>query len=164
MISIKSFKKIISASITVLLLLIAIFLVGIRLFGYTPYSIASSSMSPTYKKGDLVYTKPIKLNDLKRGDTIAFIASEEKLLITHRVIDIDEENKLIYTKGDSNSKADTNAVKYEDILGKVEFKIPFIGHVSRFFTSKYGKYVFLTLVAILLVLLFLPTKKGINNE
>lgn len=145
-------------------MLIALFLVGVRILGYTPYSIASSSMSPTYKKGDLVYTKHIELKDLKEGDTIAFVANEELLLITHRVIEIDSDNKLIYTKGDNNNQADKKAVKYEDIVGKVEFKIPKIGYISSYFTSTRGRYVFLALVAILLVMLFIPQKKGKENE
>lgn len=159
MINIKRFKRVLSSLTTFILVVISLILVGLRVIGYTPFTIASSSMYPTYKKGDLVYTKKISLSDLNEGDTIAFIANEDLLLITHRVVEIDEKNKLIYTKGDNNATSDYLPVKYEDILGRVEFKIPYVGHITSYFKSDSGKYVFVGLVVILVVLLLKPEKR-----
>ena len=44
-----------------------------NIFGFTPLTVESDSMSPTFKTNDLIITKKIKdLYDLKEGDVITF--------------------------------------------------------------------------------------------
>lgn len=157
------FKKL-SSFITFLVMAIALFLIIIRILGYKPYAIISTSMSPNYKQGDVVYTRHIEFNDLEKGDTITFIARSDSIYVTHRVIDIDRDEELIYTKGDNNLQADMAPVKYSDVLGKVVFKIPLIGYVSTLFMTSVGKYIYVAAIIILLVLLLIPKKQGENHN
>ena len=69
----KPIKKIINIITTLLIILISVaafLLVGMRLFGYTPYTVLSGSMEPTFHVGSLVYVKEVATTELKVGDLI----------------------------------------------------------------------------------------------
>jgi signal peptidase len=55
-------------------------------------------------------------------------------IVTHRIIDITEENgqRLFETKGDNNQIADIEKIAETDIIGKVEGKIPYVGKAATF--------------------------------
>lgn len=95
---IKDIIKKLRSFITFLIMAIALFLIIIRILGYKPYAIISTSMSPNHKQGDVVYTKYVEFDDLEKGDTITFIARSDSIYVTHRVIDIDRDEEIIYTK------------------------------------------------------------------
>ena len=54
----------------------------------------------------------------------------EKEIVVHRIIKkIETKDEVIYyTKGDANPKEDNYAIKRENIVGIVRFKVPFIGY------------------------------------
>ena len=62
------------------------------------------------------------------------------IMVTHRVIDIIEENgKTLYvTKGDHNNTADRLPVASDQIYGKVMMVIPKIGYIQSFLATSYG--------------------------
>lgn len=135
---------------------VAIALVGIRILGYTPYSILSPSMTPIYQVGDLVYVKNVDTKDVKEGDVITFVADKNLMLVTHRVAGIDTEQGCFYTKGDANDTVDAAPVLYENVVGVVKFSLPKLGHISTYLKSKSGKYVGIVIVAVLILLLIIP--------
>lgn len=98
-------------------------------FHYWAIAVASGSMASTINKGDVVIIEKLdgKFDDLKIGDTIAF--KYNKIIVVHRLIKIISENKkyYFYTKGDANIKEDNFAVSENMIIGKVNYKIPYIG-------------------------------------
>ena len=55
----------------------AIFLVGMRLFGFELYTVMSGSMEPEYHVGSLIYVKAVDPATLNQGDVITFVADEE---------------------------------------------------------------------------------------
>lgn len=136
--------------------LLAVALVGVRLFGFTPYSILSPSMTPQYRAGDLVYVWKTPPEDIREGDVITYVANEDLVLVTHRVEEIDRENSRIYTKGDANQSRDAAPVRYENVVGVVKFSLPKLGYVSSYLTSESGRYVGLAGLFGLLLLFLLP--------
>ena len=95
--------KIINYMIVSIVLILAFFLVGIKIFGFQIYSVLSGSMEPNYHVGSLVYIKKVEQKELKKGDTITFYLSENTIA-THRIKEVvNEDNKIYYrTKGDAN--------------------------------------------------------------
>ncbi len=85
-------------------------------FGFTMATVATGSMEPEIEIGDLVIIKSYDSYD--DGDVITFYDSAFGGYITHRIIGVNSEG-LFITKGDANSVADTSAVAYSQIIGKV---------------------------------------------
>lgn len=63
--------------------------------------------------------------EIKKGEIITFFEGET--VITHRVMEIDENAQLFMTKGDANEKQDTQPVKWENVYGTVVFTVPYVG-------------------------------------
>lgn len=102
-------------------------------FKYSISAIASDSMYPELKKGDAIILEKIDKNntdEIKEGAIVAF--EEDGFIITHRILQIDEENGIEYitTKGDNNSTKDVQKKTKDDIIGIVRFKIPLLGYPS----------------------------------
>lgn len=99
-------------------------------FKFQAMAIASGSMSPKIEKGDIVIIEKLTDNDfddLKVGDIIAF--KHRGVVVVHRLIDIKKlkNERYFYTKGDANDSADNYSISKEEIVGKVDFRIPFAG-------------------------------------
>lgn len=101
-------------------------------FGYKPFIVLSGSMESEIFRGDLVITKIIEPEDLKKDDVIAF-RDAENTVTTHRIIDIVENNgtKYFITKGDNNNSQDKNLVEYSDVEGLYITRIPGIGSMMN---------------------------------
>ncbi|MBE5958536.1 MAG: signal peptidase I [Lachnospiraceae bacterium] len=94
-----------------------------RLFGYTPMSVQSNSMKPTFNKGDLILVKKVDdLYSLKENDVITFytIVEDTKIINTHRIVKIEKKDNSIsfITRGDNNPVDDEIPVVPADIIGK----------------------------------------------
>lgn len=134
----------------------AVFLMGSRLLGYQVYNVVSPSMEPTYSVGDLIYVKDVDPDAVRVGDPITFVLNEDLVVATHRVIKVDAEKRLFYTKGDANDTADAAPVHFNNLLGVPKFSIPFLGYVSDFIQHPPGMYIALALGVALLAVVFLP--------
>ncbi len=163
--------KIISWVLFVLLMITAVFLlyyyVATKVYtkkghGYEPkfsiYTIISQSMTPNIKVYDAVVD--IRVDDptnIEVGDVITFISTSlltPGMTITHRVkaITTDSSGQVCYvTKGDYNSVEDDSCAKFNNILGKVMFKIPQIGRVQKLLASKAGWLLFIMLPALFII-------------
>lgn len=96
------------------------------IFGYKVFVVISGSMEPNIHVGDIVITKNVDEENIKIGDVITF--NNDKYTITHRVIDIIQGDEIFYkTKGDHNSVADKDLIKYNNIEGVCKFRIEKIG-------------------------------------
>lgn len=136
--------------------LAAVALVGVRVIGCTPYSILSPSMSPNYNVGDLIYVAAANPDEIQVGDVITFVVDENLTVVTHRVDEVDRENRLFYTKGDANESRDGSPVLYENVLGVAVFSLPKLGYVSAYLTSQSGRYVGMAVLLVLILLFILP--------
>lgn len=150
--------KLLSYAVIVVLIFLGIFFayyfVSLKLYEKNPtinipkfglYTIISPSMEPNVKVYDVVVDLNIfNENDIKKGDIITFISKSnvsKGLTVTHRVVDIITNNdgsKSYITKGDNNLKADQATVNYNDVLGKVLFKLPQLGRVQFLIANKIG--------------------------
>ncbi len=101
-------------------------------FGYKPFIVLSGSMEGKIHKGDLIITKIVDSNKLKKDDIIAF-RDAENTITTHRIIDVIENNgkKQFITKGDNNSTQDRNLVNLEDVEGIYIMRIGGFGSVMK---------------------------------
>lgn len=159
----KGIKKICSVLSTVLVIvavLLAVALVGVRVVGYTPYTILSGSMEPTYHVGSLIYVKKVDTSTLEAGDPITFALSEDTIA-THRIVEVvpDEEDASVIrfrTKGDANDTVDGALVHYKNVLGKPVFTIPYLGYVADYIQHPPGMYTAIAAGVILLLLVFVP--------
>ncbi|NLA96386.1 MAG: signal peptidase I [Clostridiaceae bacterium] len=92
------------------------------IFGKKPIVILTDSMYPAMSRHMLVIGEPVDPSDLQAGDIISFRFIDEidekygptarEVMITHRIIDIDYENKKILTKGDNNRSDDAQKLSH----------------------------------------------------
>ena len=124
--------------------------------GFTPLTVQSDSMSPTFNSGDLIVIKKCDTSKLEVGDIVTFhtIIDNEYALNTHRIESIDELNGMrsFTTKGDNNDVADTHVISDGDIVGKYEFALPGLGKVMDFLSSSTG---FLVVIVLPMLLFFI---------
>lgn len=111
---------------------IALIWFAVGVFPIYPSVIATGSMEPMIKPGDVILVKKVfnmdDINGINVGDVIQF--KRDSILISHRIIDIvnDEKEGLYFkTKGDNNSSADSDPVKPQDIKGTIVYTIPKVG-------------------------------------
>ncbi|MFR5683004.1 MAG: signal peptidase I [Clostridia bacterium] len=91
--------------------------------GYTAFEVATGSMSGSIEIGDVII---VKLNEekIKRDDIIVF--KQDGYIVTHRVIEVQEDGKTLVTKGDANNAQD-EPISKDDVIGKVIKILPNIG-------------------------------------
>ena len=125
------------------------------LAGFTPLTVASDSMAPTFNAGDLIIIRKCDTKALKEGDIITFhaIINNEYALNTHRIAEIQEQNgaRCYTTKGDNNAIADTHIISDGDIVGLYQAKLPGFGKIVDFLSSSMG---FLLVIVLPLLVFF----------
>ncbi|MFA9399089.1 MAG: signal peptidase I [Clostridiaceae bacterium] len=130
----KSENPVYSMIVCVISILLIWFVVGV--FPIQPYVIATGSMEPEIKPGDVVLVKKMPGDKVEQGDIIQY--KSEDIYIFHRIIGSEEqENQLkLKTKGDNNSAPDQDLVSLENVKGKVIHVIPKIGWPTLLFKSE----------------------------
>lgn len=146
----------VSTGIVVFVVICAVFLMGSRLLGFQVYNVVSGSMEPTYSVGDLLYVKTVDPDSIRVGQPITFVLNEDLVVATHRVIKVDAQNRLFYTKGDANDTADAAPVHFNNLIGVPQFSIPLLGYVSDYIQHPPGMYVAIGVGVVLLAIVFLP--------
>lgn len=154
----KGLKKtwdVITTLIVIVVVIFALLLVGVRLLGIQVFSVISGSMEPDYPVGSLIYVKEVDPNDVEVRDVITYVLPNN-MPSTHRVVRIDTENQLFYTKGDANDTEDGAPVHFQNLIGTPIFTIPYLGFVAHYIQNPPGMYVAIAAGAILLILVFIP--------
>lgn len=125
------------------------------LAGYTPLSVVSDSMSPTFDAGDLIIIRKCDPATLQEGDIVTFhtIINNEFSLNTHRIAEIQEDGgaRSYVTKGDNNAIADVHMITDGDIVGRFVTRLPKFGKVVDFLSSSMG---FLLVIVLPLLIFF----------
>ncbi len=126
------------------------------LAGFTPLTVQSDSMAPTFCKGDLIIIQATDPATLQEGDVITFhaIIDNEYALNTHRIekITTDGGVRSYVTKGDNNEVSDTHVITDGDIVGKQVAVLPGIGNLMEFLSSPVG---FLVIIVLPMLLFFI---------
>ncbi|GAW91968.1 signal peptidase I [Calderihabitans maritimus] len=109
--------------------------------GYKLMVVLSGSMSPTFNAGSIVGVKPVDPEEIAIGDIITYRKDvDSETVITHRVVEVGREGKglVFITRGDANDSVDPDPVPARNVIGRVEFYIPYAGYFIKFIRSKYG--------------------------
>ncbi len=127
------------------------------ILGYTPMTVETDSMKPTFQSGDLIFIKKCDTLKLKEGDIITFhtIIDNQYALNTHRILKIEETNgvRSYTTVGDNNNGiADQHVISDGDIVGKYVGHISDLGKVMDFLSSSIG---FLIVIVFPMLLFFI---------
>ena len=138
-----------STFIMTIVIIIAVLLVFTKIFGWNVFTIDSSSMTPKYPVNTLVVVNDTKPEKIHIGDVITYVLNEDGMLVTHRVVNIDSQNRTFTTKGDANNTADPAPVSWENVIGKVILGIPWAGGPIRAITSRENRSVVILIVIIL---------------
>ena len=128
-----------------------------NILGYTPMTVETDSMKPTFQSGDLIFIKKCDTSKLKEGDIITFhtIIDNQYALNTHRIQKIEEANgvRSYTTVGDNNNGiADQHVISDGDIVGKYVGHISGLGKVMDFLSSSTG---FLIVIVFPMLLFFI---------
>lgn len=133
-----------------------------NIFGYKIMTVLTESMKPNkqseykngFNKGSLIFVRSQDPYQLEKGDIITFnpVRDNDKVFLTHRVIEINDEVKdqrgaFITTKGDANNGNDV-PIGASQVQGKVVKSIPNAGYVLAFLKKH------IIVVAILLSTMF----------
>lgn len=115
--------------IAMIIFVILMICFGLGMFPIEPLVIASNSMLPKIRKGDIVIIKDKDVNKIKKGEIIRYKLDD--YYVVHRVVLIrkgkDGKREFI-TKGDNNDEVDLYAVKESQVAGVVKYDIPYLGY------------------------------------
>ena len=129
----------------------------VDIFGYSIFSTATGSMSPTIEKGDIVF---VKIGEpAQEEDIITY--QKDGAFITHRIVEINEDS--IIAKGDNNNTLDEGITK-DVIVGKVVFMINNVEVWKNVFSDISVIIPVLITVILLIILVSYKEKTGDKND
>lgn len=113
-------------------------------FGYRIFRVQTGSMIPKYQIGDVILVKEKEPSKIKVGDDVTYngeASSVKGLLITHRVINIEEIDgqRVFHTKGIANNLEDPIVYEHQ-INGVVQSKLYILTFICTLFNNKYVFY------------------------
>lgn len=129
------------------IVLFGLSIIALNLIGFKTYRVISDSMSPKIYKNALAIVRTY--NDdvtMEENDIIAFSVNGK--LVLHRIVEINDVDKQIITKGDANDVVDP-PISYNDVVGVYVFSIPLIGIL---FASIYPWIVVILLVVCYIII------------
>ena len=131
----------------------------VNVAGYSIMNVLTGSMEPAYQAGDIVVVKVTDPKELNKGDVITFVSSDPELngqTVTHRIVDVVENLgwREFETKGDNNPAKDETLVSEDEIIGKVEFKIPFVGKAVNFMQTNRAAFFLIIILPMLAIMAF----------
>jgi signal peptidase I len=135
---------------------------------YSPFLIiASGSMQPFLNPGDLIILKKERVEKIEIGDVIAFDPPSpyDKAALSptiHRVIKkwIENGNTYLKTKGDNVQSEDPWNLSEENVIGKIIWKLPYIGLVVLLLKAPWGLAFIATSITLYYIYLHYGKKEG----
>jgi signal peptidase I len=110
-------------------------------FHARPLTVMSGSMEPAIHTGDVVVSRQVHPDEVRRGDIVSFRDPERGgLLVTHRVRTITRKgDKFTFvTKGDANNSSERWRVAKTDRIGHTMFRLPALGRGLAFAHTRKG--------------------------
>jgi signal peptidase len=139
--------------VTAILLIIALS-VAISYFGFPSgfklFTVQSGSMEPTIHTGSIIISHHQSTYSV--GDIITFAKSDDQTSVTHRLVEI--KNDQFITKGDANNSPDSGTIDKKSIYGKTIFSIAYLGYPIAFARTQTG----------LIILIIIPSTIIIYSE
>ena len=155
----KILLKIIKGIITIFLIAVLIIIIfqkvtnnKIAVGNIYIFEIASESMFPEYKIGDIIVVKKVDADRLKVGDDVTYVGEKNELsglTITHRIVEKREENGKNYfiTQGIANEVSDPE-ISEDNIYGKVVYHTILFSIVVRVMTNMVIYYLLFVTVGV----------------
>lgn len=132
------------------------------IFNSAPLIVISDSMTidkeagtGAFNKNDLIIIKKVDPSNLEKGDIITYRGRDGDI-ITHRITDLITDSKdgekvpAFETKGDFSPGYDFYPVRYEQIIGEYQFRLPKLGGIAMFLQTPAGVIIIL-LIPVLIV-------------
>lgn len=167
----KALKRIINIVIDILvifILIVSVFVATLSLttessgvpniLGIAPLSVQTASMEDTINPGDLILCSLTDVADeFQKDDIVTFpiIVNGEKVLNTHRIVEVVKDQNITYykTQGDNketNPEPDTDLQTSSTIVAKYTgTKIPGLGNVLSFIRTQLGFFLCILLPMII---------------
>jgi len=122
------------------------------------YVVLSDSMSPAIHAGDVIIVDSVSASQISEGDVITFrstgeVATEQTDKVTHRVVEVVQQDgeRHFRTKGDANEQPDSELVPAGNLVGRVMFHIPYIGHALTFASARVRLLALVVVPSVLLI-------------
>ena len=108
-------------------------------FQYGSLVIATESMTGELNKGDVAIFESYDDGPIAEGQIIVF--EKGNSMVVHRVVDIKiiNGNTRYYTKGDANEDMDAGFITAGDVVGFVEYKLPYVGYPTLWLRSLFKR-------------------------
>jgi len=149
--------------VAITITLVFFFTAGVMISGTKVFAVATPSMETEIPEGSLVFVH--KSDEYKEGDVItAKLLGNDDNTFTHRIVSIDNEKGLVYTKGDNNLAPDRLPTPVSDIIGKVVFSVPCLGLLALNFNSTIVIIVLAAVLVVLMLIRFILYKKSEKKE
>ena len=174
-------------SILLMFIVLEIFLPSktMDILGFKGFVVVSPSMEPEIKVNDLVIVTKIEEDQLKIGEIITFYTYlptvkvdndghtiYKKSKVTHYLADFyEEDGKVIIKTKDyrkyhndgsfdawNDSNGDSVEITYDDVIGKVSFKVPLIGAIITFGMVLVHNPIFLGLIVLNIAIIVILIK------
>ena len=121
---------------------------GMRIF-----NVATGSMYPEYKIGDIIITKEVPVNDIKVGDNVTYLGEKYDfagLIVTHKVVDKEEKDgEVLFTTKGVASEIEDPKITYSQIYGKVIYRTVVLSYLSKLLTNKYAYYIIFMVIGVI---------------
>jgi signal peptidase len=133
---------------------------------YPALAVASGSMLPTLNVGDLIIVQGVTPEQINAapmtGDIIVFKKSNNELVVHRAIEKINGTNGYLFTtQGDNNPSPDSEKVNGNAIIGKVIWRIPWVGNFALLLHSQQNIYLFtIVIIIIIAIFLFFPFETG----
>lgn len=156
-------KKVVDIVLTIFVLLFVLVVClqrfsnnEISLFSYRMFTVVSGSMKPEYDIGDVLISKEVDANKIKKGDVVSYLGKSGTFngkVVTHRVekIEKDVDGRLVFhTKGLANLVEDP--VVYEDqIYGVVVHEAKILSFIYKCVSTPKGMFIFIVIPVLYIV-------------
>ncbi len=107
--------------------------------GYDTFYVSSGSMEPAVRVGDAIYVKACEFDELQVNDIVTYSFNQGRTIITHRIVELDKEKRILRTKGDANEEADAAWISEDVLIGRVDYHLPRIGMIACMLSTGFGK-------------------------
>lgn len=138
---ISRFTRVVTTAVTTLALIVMLSSVMLisNQFRIGALVIATESMTGELNKGDVAIFERYDEQFIAEGQVIVF--EKNRSMIVHRVVEIEHINDQIryYTQGDANEDPDMGFITDAEIVGLVDYKIPFLGFPTIWMRSLFGR-------------------------
>ncbi len=143
--------------VAITITLVFLLTVGVMVTDTKVFAVATPSMETEIPEGSLVFVR--ESQEYNERDVITARLSNGNTF-THRIVAVDGEKQLVYTKGDANESPDRLPTPFADIIGKGVFTLPFAGLLALNVNSNTVVLILAAVLVLLMIIRFALYKKS----